>query len=75
MEYDETDPEEDKFDGWYFKKDGQTFGPVSPLEFKDLMASGRITHRQAVWKRETKSLLFANAATALKEKKLGLGPG
>ena len=66
MEDDEVN-RDDKLDGWYYKKDGQTFGPVSPLELKELLASGRLQPRQAVWRQGAQAYVFVHAATAVKE--------
>lgn len=61
---------DDGHNGWYYKQDGKTLGPVSLVELKELMESGRIPARQAVWKRERGGVLFVTAAKAIKETKL-----
>jgi hypothetical protein len=52
------------FEGWYYKQDGQAFGPIPTGQLKELLAAGRLQPRQAVWQRGTHGLLFVHAATA-----------
>jgi hypothetical protein len=56
--------EEQPFEGWYYKLDGQTCGPVPTGRLKQLLAVGRLQPRQAVWERGSDGLLFVHAATA-----------
>jgi hypothetical protein len=56
--------EERPSEGWYYKKGGETLGPVSTLELKGLLASGQLQPRQAVWKREPQAFVFVHAETA-----------
>jgi uncharacterized protein DUF4339 len=51
-------------EGWYYKQDGRTFGPVPTGRLKELLASGRLRPRQAVWQRSGHDLRFVPAATA-----------
>jgi hypothetical protein len=50
-------------EGWFYKQNGERFGPVSRLQLRELVTSGQIQHRQAVWKQDTQSLFFVCAAT------------
>jgi GYF domain 2 len=52
------------FAGWYYKRDGQAFGPIPTGRLQDLLAAGRLQPRQAVWQRGKHGLLFVHAATA-----------
>jgi hypothetical protein len=56
--------EERPFEGWYYRQDGQAFGPVPMGGLKDLLAAGRLQPRQAVWRRNDHGFLFVHAATA-----------
>ena len=51
-------------EGWYYKQDGQTLGPVSAGQLRELLATGRLPPRQAVWRPGSQSLRFVRAATA-----------
>jgi len=51
-------------EGWYYKQNGQTFGPVSLDQLRELLTTGQLQPRQAVLKAGTQSLLFVHAATA-----------
>jgi hypothetical protein len=57
--------EERPFEGWYYKLDGQAFGPVPTGQLKQLLAAGRLQPRQAVWQRGSDGLLFVHATTAV----------
>lgn len=37
-------------DGWFYKRAGETCGPVSPDQLKELLVAGRVQPRQAVWR-------------------------
>jgi hypothetical protein len=52
------------FEGWYYKQDGQAFGPIPTGQLKELLAAGRLQPRLAVWRRGSDGLLFVHAATA-----------
>ena len=56
--------EERPCEGWYYKQDGQAFGPVPTGRLRELLAAGRLRPRQAVWRRGNDGLLFVHAATA-----------
>jgi len=51
-------------EGWYYKQNGQTCGPVSAEQLQAFLTTGQLHSRQAVWKRDNQSLLFVHAATA-----------
>ena len=57
--------EERPFEGWYYKQDGQAFGPIPTGRLKELLAAGRLQPRQAVWQRGSDGLLFVHATTAV----------
>ena len=57
--------EERRFEGWYYKQDGQAFGPIPTGRLKELLAAGRLQPRQAVWQRSGHGLRFVHAATAV----------
>ena len=50
-------------DGWFYRQNGETIGPVSQLELRELVSSGQILPRQAVWKQSIQDLFFVCAAT------------
>lgn len=50
-------------DGWFYRQNGERVGPVSQLELRELVNSGQIQPRQAVWKQSTQDLFFVCAAT------------
>jgi hypothetical protein len=56
--------EDRPFEGWYYKQDGQAFGPVPTGRLKELLAAGRLRPCQAVWQRGGDGLRFVHAATA-----------
>jgi hypothetical protein len=51
--------------GWYYKHNGQTFGPVSTGQLQELLSSGRLPAQQVVWNQRQQQLLFVRAATAV----------
>jgi hypothetical protein len=55
---------ERRSEGWYYRQDGQVFGPTPTGRLKDLLAAGRLRPRQAVWRRGGDRLLFVHATTA-----------
>jgi hypothetical protein len=50
-------------EGWFYKQNGEKFGPVSRLQLRELVTSGQVQPRQAVWKQCTQALIFVCAAT------------
>jgi len=50
-------------EGWFYKQNGEKLGPVSRLQVRELVTSGQLQPRQAVWKQGTQCLLFVCAAT------------
>ena len=50
-------------EGWFYKQNGERVGPVSRQQLRELVTSGRIQPRQAVWQQSTQELFFAWAAT------------
>jgi hypothetical protein len=51
-------------DGWYYRQNGQVCGPVSAQQLQQLLTTGRLQPRQAVWIQGRQCLLFVHAATA-----------
>jgi GYF domain 2 len=49
-------------EGWFYKQNGKRLGPVSRLQLRELVASGQVPHRQAVWTESTYGLVFVCAA-------------
>ncbi len=56
---------EDWLDGWYYKLDGQTFGPVAAGELKELLAAGRLQPQDPVWKQVGPCRLYVRSVTAV----------
>jgi hypothetical protein len=56
--------EERPSEGWYYRQNGEAFGPIPTGRLKDLLAAGRLQPRQAVWTKGSHGLLFVHAATA-----------
>jgi hypothetical protein len=54
-------------EGWYYKQNGKTFGPLSTRQLEELLAAGRLQARQAVWKFGSQHVLFVPAAAAALE--------
>jgi hypothetical protein len=52
------------FEGWYYRQNGQAFGPIPTGRLKELLEAGRLHPRQAVWQRSGHDLLIVPAATA-----------
>src|SRR5262249_49676260 len=50
--------------GWYYKAEGETLGPVSALVLQELLASSRLHGHQPVWRQDGESLYFTTAAKA-----------
>src|SRR5262245_22728742 len=51
--------------GWYFKLNGQTFGPFSAGQLQELLTAGRLQPRHVVWNQREQRLIFVYAATAV----------
>src|SRR5437588_5849236 len=51
-------------EGWFYNQAGETCGPASTEQLKELLAAGRLQARQAVWQQGSQCLLFVHAATA-----------
>lgn len=61
-------------EGWFYKQNGERFGPVSRQQLKELVTSGTVQPRQAVWKQNALDLFFicaANVAFATESETLG----
>jgi len=56
--------EEWPFEGWYYRQNGETFGPIHSEQLRELLAAGQLRPRQAVWQKGSHGLLFVHAATA-----------
>jgi GYF domain 2 len=56
--------EERTGEGWYYRQDGEAFGPISTEKLKELLVAGRLRPRQAVWMMGNHSLFFIHAETA-----------
>ncbi len=57
-------------DGWFYKTQGLTIGPISTWELQDLLKTGQLESRHPVWQQTRLGLFFVTAATAvLKELK------
>jgi hypothetical protein len=50
--------------GWYYKQNGQTIGPLSTGQLRELLGSGQLPARHVVWHQRQQRLLFVRAATA-----------
>jgi hypothetical protein len=50
--------------GWYYKQDGRSAGPVSTDRLRELLTTGQLQPRQAVWKQGGHGLLFVHAVRA-----------
>jgi GYF domain 2 len=51
-------------EGWFYKRAGETCGPVSAERLQELLTGGLLQPRQAVWQKGSHGLLFVHAATA-----------
>jgi hypothetical protein len=56
--------EESSSEGWFYKRAGETFGPVSAERLQELLAAGLLPPREAVWRRHGQGHLFVHAARA-----------
>jgi hypothetical protein len=50
--------------GWYYRHHGEKIGPVSAARLKELLASGELQPRQAVWQEASQSSVFVPAEAA-----------
>ena len=50
--------------GWFYRKDGKTFGPISTNELRGFLRSGQMLPGQAVWQQLSQGSLFVHAETA-----------
>jgi hypothetical protein len=53
-------------EGWFFRRDDKTIGPLSAQDLQGLLDAGQIQPRQAVWRRQALSSLFVRAETAVR---------
>jgi hypothetical protein len=51
-------------DEWYYRRDGQTVGPVSVEELRGLLAAGELQPGQAVWQYGASRTVFVPALAA-----------
>ena len=51
-------------EGWFYKQNSERLGPVSHLQLRELVTSGQVHPRQAVWKQNALDLFFVCAASA-----------
>jgi hypothetical protein len=51
--------------GWYYKQNGETFGPVSLHQLQVLVTNGQLHPRHAVWQVGNQCLLFLHASTVV----------
>jgi hypothetical protein len=58
----------DDFAGWFYRKDGNIFGPISTHKLRGLLRSGQLLPRQPVWQRESRGALFIHAETAARHR-------
>jgi hypothetical protein len=56
-------------EGWFYNANGERCGPVSSAQLRELVASGQLRPRQAVWRQGSHGLLFVHAETAAVERK------
>jgi hypothetical protein len=52
-------------EGWFYKQNGARLGPVSRLQLRELVTSGQLQPRHAVWTQSSQSLIFVCAATVV----------
>ena len=55
---------ESNWEGWFYRQNAERVGPISAMQLKELIASGLVEPRQAVWRQDSQSLLFVQAANA-----------
>jgi hypothetical protein len=55
------------FEGWFYKQNGEALGPLSQRQIQELVSSGQLHPRQAVWTHGSYGLLFVHAAAAASE--------
>src|SRR5947209_195906 len=56
--------DENGFDGWFYKADERTTGPVSRVDLQKLLDSGHVSPCQAVWTNGKQGLVFVRTTTA-----------
>ena len=49
--------------GWYYKQNGQTVGPVSVAHLRELLTTGQLRHHQVVWQAGDQRLLYVRVTT------------
>jgi hypothetical protein len=54
--------------GWYYRCHGAKVGPVSTARLRELLASGQVGPRQAVWQEGHQSLVFVPAVAAVSDR-------
>ena len=54
-------------EGWFYKQNGERLGPVSQLQLRELVASGQVQPRQAVWKQSTLTALQSSNYAELRK--------
>ena len=52
-------------EGWFYMLNGDKCGPVSEIQLWELVTSGQIQPRQAVWMQSTLDQLFICAGTVV----------
>ena len=50
-------------EGWFYKQHGVNIGPVSRLQLREMVMTGLVQPRQAVWQQSTKDQFIVWAAT------------
>jgi GYF domain 2 len=50
-------------EGWFYKQNSERFGPVSSLQLREMVASGQLQPRQAVWQQSLENLFFVRAGS------------
>jgi hypothetical protein len=56
--------EQSSSERWFYKRAGETFGPVSAERLHELLSAGLVQPREAVWRRHGQGHLFVQAARA-----------
>lgn len=54
-------------ESWFYRQHGERVGPVSHMKLRELVTSGQIQPRQAVWKQSTQDLFFVLASTIVSD--------
>jgi hypothetical protein len=50
-------------EAWFYKQNGESNGPVSRQQLRELVTLGKVQPRQAVWTQSSQTLFFVCAAT------------